>query len=109
MDIVISNNSQVQNVYFPCRKVISTVFRVDHSQDWNDENAFFLSESSFTVADWILMDLICNNPSLAFHENLPTRLILRLFFNVLPGGRTFLHNLVVNRDVNSLNMIETGF
>lgn len=87
---------------------MSKAFFVDHSQDWDDDSYFF-SEASFCVADWILMDLICNHPSLALYKILPYNMLLRLFFNVLPGGDTMLHKLVLKRDDNSLNVIKTAF
>lgn len=87
---------------------MNKIFTVDHTQDWDDDS-YFMSEASFTVADWILMDLICNNPSLALHEVLPSVLLLKLFFNILPSGDTFLHKLVLKRDDNSIEVIKTAF
>jgi len=85
------------------------IFRIDHTQDWDVDNSYFLSESTFTVADWILIDLMVNKPSTKLHKILPEELLLRLFFNILPGGNTFLHKLVLNRDQNSVHVIKEGY
>lgn len=88
---------------------MSKIFKVNYSNDWDSDHSYFLTESTFTVADWILMDLVCDNPHLSMHKVLPHKMLLRLFFNVLPGGNTFLHKLVLRRDDHSLDVIRTGF
>ena len=76
-------------------------------EDWNDAKVSFMVEQTFSIADWILLDEISKKEF--DYLSLPTDVFLRLFFNIVPGGDSFLHRLCKLPSERTYNIIAHAF
>ena len=98
-ELEVESKEDLFKMYFHCRKIVQDYYDIDYYNGGNE--GIILSEQSFCVSDWILMDQILYGETtqvLSLLENVPSEVFMRLFFNVLPSGDTFFHKLVQKPD-----------
>ena len=68
---------------------------IDYSEPWGGVQSTFLSEQSFTILDWLIANKLIRGKNSQFDiKSFPAQAVMRLAFNIFPGGETILHKIV---------------
>ena len=74
---------------------IQHISAIDFTQPWTEEDSSFDIEMSFTWLDWRIINKVID-PRINVHfEDIDEEQQLQLCFNILPNGRSMLHNLAI--------------
>lgn len=74
-------------------KLLQQINRVDFSQPWTLQDSSFDIENSFTSLDWRIIELVEDADTDFEIKDIEKEQRLQLCFNILPNGRSILHNL----------------
>jgi hypothetical protein len=65
------------------------MYSIDWSEKWKSPVSLFTSEQSFTILDWLIADKMIKGRNEQYSlskQTIPDNLVVRLGFNVFPGG-----------------------
>jgi hypothetical protein len=70
------------------------MYTVDYSDSPNKPNSTFFLQQSFSILDWMIAEKIMKKGTQLEFDDLPARNIMRLCYNIFPGGDTYFHKII---------------
>ena len=75
--------------------LLTQISSVDYDQPWLDQQSHFDVQLTFTWFDWFISELVLKDRDFKLKDTDPKQQV-RLCFNIVPKGRTVLHQLALS-------------